>query len=752
MNIKNNVITLLLAISAAVAGLVSFAPFAYASSSITINTIPPIGCQLAPVSLTITGSAIATAPPGQLQQYAVDINWGDGAHTTALAPGAFGSGGGTSASIPFSGSHTYTTVGTFSIIATVYHQSLTGQDNVSTGTNSFQVCVTPATASLTLTKTVTNDNGGTALPTAWTLAAAGPTPISGATGSAPVTNASVNPGTYTLSETGGPSGYLASVWTCTGATVSGGNTITLAAGNTVSCTINNNDIQPKLTVTKVVVNNNGGTKVVSDFPLWVNATGVTSGVQNGFNAGTYTVSETSDPTYVGVISGNCALNGSITLAVGDVKTCTITNDDIAPILHLVKTVTNDDGGLAAATDWTLMADGTGSNDVSGTTPVNSGATLQADTFLLSETGGPAGYAPSAWNCVGGTQNGSMITLGLGQEATCTINNNDIAPTLTLVKTVVNDNGGTKIVSDFPLWVNASLVVSGVPTTLMANTLYTATETNLFGYAPSVWGTDCTLGGTITLQPGENKTCTITNDDIAPQLTVIKHVINDDGNVAMASDFTMQVTGTNVSTPSFAGSEVGVTVSLNQGAYSADEVSNAGYTETLSTDCSGTINVGEVKTCTITNNDKPMPTRSQGFWQTHTTYTLTKLGVSSWTIGTKTINSTNIFSAFYAGISKKSNGSKRSALDQARMQMLQQWVAAKLNCAAFGCTTATQTLLVNSATAWTSGTASQILSYAAQLDAYNNSNEAIAISGQGRATPQTSQSQASTGLAYWDVLP
>ncbi|KRB08248.1 hypothetical protein ASD86_10830, partial [Lysobacter sp. Root690] len=57
-------------------------------------------------------------------------------------------------------------------------------------------------ATLTLAKTVTNDNGGTALATAWTLAAAGPTNITGATGSAAVTNASVNPGSYALSETG----------------------------------------------------------------------------------------------------------------------------------------------------------------------------------------------------------------------------------------------------------------------------------------------------------------------------------------------------------------------------------------------------------------------------------------------------------------------------------------------------------------------------------------------------------------------
>ena len=61
-------------------------------------------------------------------------------------------------------------------------------------------------ATLTLVKTVTNDNGGTALPTDWTLAAAGPTPITGTTGSPAVTNATVNAGTYTLSESGGPSG------------------------------------------------------------------------------------------------------------------------------------------------------------------------------------------------------------------------------------------------------------------------------------------------------------------------------------------------------------------------------------------------------------------------------------------------------------------------------------------------------------------------------------------------------------------
>ena len=99
-------------------------------------------------------------------------------------------------------------------------------------------------ARLTLIKTVTNDDGGTRLPTAWTLSASGPTPISGTTGSAAVTNAAVNPGTYTLSESALPAGYSASPYSCAingGAPVSG-NSVTLAAGDSAVCRIHNDDV------------------------------------------------------------------------------------------------------------------------------------------------------------------------------------------------------------------------------------------------------------------------------------------------------------------------------------------------------------------------------------------------------------------------------------------------------------------------------------------------------------------------------
>ncbi|MEX2053944.1 MAG: hypothetical protein WD883_00090, partial [Candidatus Colwellbacteria bacterium] len=84
-------------------------------------------------------------------------------------------------------------------------------------------------------------------------------------------------------------------------------------------------------------------------------------------------------------------------------------------------------------------------------------------------------------------------------------------TLTLIKTVINDDGGTKVVSDFPLFVGTTSVASDVATTLTPDT-YTASETSDPGYTASVWGGDCAADGSITLVNGDAKTCTITNDD------------------------------------------------------------------------------------------------------------------------------------------------------------------------------------------------------------------------------------------------
>jgi hypothetical protein len=106
------------------------------------------------------------------------------------------------------------------------------------------------------------------------------------------------------------------------------------------------------------------------------------------------------------------------------KTCTITNDDNSPSLTLVKAVTNDNGGTATPAAWNLTA--TGPTGFTGAGPsVSNGASFDAGSYNLSESGGPSGYTASAWVCVGGTQSDDdTVSVALGQSATCTITNDD----------------------------------------------------------------------------------------------------------------------------------------------------------------------------------------------------------------------------------------------------------------------------------------------------------------------------------------
>lgn len=89
-----------------------------------------------------------------------------------------------------------------------------------------------------------------------------------------------------------------------------------------------------INVVKTVINDNARTKKISDFPLFVNGASVSSGATNIYPAtySAYTVTETSDPNYIRSFSGDCDVNGNMTLIAGDNKVCIVTNDDIgAPV-------------------------------------------------------------------------------------------------------------------------------------------------------------------------------------------------------------------------------------------------------------------------------------------------------------------------------------------------------------------------------------------------------------------------------------
>lgn len=203
---------------------------------------------------------------------------------------------------------------------------------------------------------------------------------------------------------------------------------------------------------------------------------------------------------------------------GAVSVCTPGD---ATTLVLVKEVTNDDGGDAQASAWTLAA--TGPSSFSGNGPnVTSPGNFLPGSYNLSESGGPEGYTSGAWECVGGTQDDAdSITLGSGETATCTITNDDEAPSLTLVKEVTNNDGGTELPSAWTLTATGPASFSGSGPSVSSGLgfkagSYDLSESGPGGYSASVWvcsGGTQNDADTITLGPGETASCTITNDDI-----------------------------------------------------------------------------------------------------------------------------------------------------------------------------------------------------------------------------------------------
>ncbi|MDL2341992.1 MAG: hypothetical protein QFB87_02865 [Patescibacteria group bacterium] len=489
---------------------------------------------------------------------------------------------------------------------------------------------------LTVIKHVVNDNGGTASASAFTMNVTG-TNVSSASFSGaedPGTTVTLNAASYSVNETDF-AGYAKSL----GQNCSGN----IAVGEQKTCVVTNNDVAPSLTVVKKVINNNGGNNTSDSFVVKVNGTQLTGGTLTNSNLtdtysnpGTtantaYTVSEDSPtPSYTQTSlvckdnTSNSVVANPVSLASGQNVTCTITNDDVAPTLTVVKNVTNNDGGSAKADAFSINVNGT---KLTGGTLSNSN---QTDTYTYSNAQANTSYAVTEDTFTGYTRTSTICTdndtqstvtqpvsLNEGQHVTCVVANNDQTPHLNLHKNVTNNDGGQALATAWTLSATPSdaafATISGngdASGAARANLVYTLSESNgPSGYAASGWVCDAgsLVGNQLTLSLGVSASCSITNDDIAPKLTIIKHVINDNSGSADASSFTMNVSGTSVKTPvSLPGNEAGTTINVNAGSYVIDEGAHAGYTKTLSADCSGTISIAEEKTCTITNDDIAHP--------------------------------------------------------------------------------------------------------------------------------------------------
>lgn len=312
-------------------------------------------------------------------------------------------------------------------------------------------------ALLTLSKVVVNDDGLTRTAADWTLSASGPSFITGVSGNAAVSSATVTPGTYTLSESG-PSGYTQTSLACTGAAdTNPADGLAIATGEVVSCTFTNNDTQVGQSLVKssavldqdpdgsgtitegdtvrytVTMTNTGITTltgvVVSDAKLTPGSQSCATVASGGtcVLSGTHVVTAT-ESTAGQVVNTASVVSNEVTTPLSSNTVTTTVVPRPAPALAVVKSHSGNFSAGSTAT-YTLQVSNVGYGAISGTTTVTD--TLDPNLHYVSATG-------SAWTCgVSGSPQTVTCTSAAGAASF-----GDMAP-ITLV-VAVDGNIGTSV--------------------------------------------------------------------------------------------------------------------------------------------------------------------------------------------------------------------------------------------------------------------------------------------------------------------
>ncbi|MDC7121913.1 hypothetical protein OMK64_10235 [Cellulomonas fimi] len=367
-------------------------------------------------------------------------------------------------------------------------------------------------------------------------------------------------GDYTISESGGVPGYAFVSWDCgaAGTFTDPAPTITVPADGTVTCTVRNDAIQPRLTLRKVVTGGPASPNawnLTAQGPTTVTGPGTASGP---VRIGEYQLSETAGPSGYTASAWTCTGGtqtgpSSVVVSLGQDVECVITNSRSQPTPHLVTLRKEVVGGPATTADFLLSGTGPPGTvqGVSGS-PTVTEVPVPSGTYTLAETpttpAAQAGYTASAWTCTAGTVSGSTLTLADGDgDAVCTVTNTWTGGTLTLVKQVA---GGSLIPQAWTLSATGPVTVSGLSggpgvtgVQVPAGT-YALAESGPTNYTTSGWVCDGGAGGpgTVEVTAGADVTCTITNTIERGSLTLVKVVDNRTGGTADPGDFTL--TGVN----------------------------------------------------------------------------------------------------------------------------------------------------------------------------------------------------------------
>lgn len=243
-------------------------------------------------------------------------------------------------------------------------------------------------------------------------------------------------------------------------------------------------------------------------------------------------------------------------------------------------------------------------------------------------------------------------------------------------------------------------------------------------------------------------------------------------------FTYAVTGPTNATPSLTttnGSTGSVTTAVLSGSYTVGE-NNPSPFLFVSLSCAGappsspadrispsfSAPVGQNTVCNF-ENTKQLATRTQGFWATHTAFSNNlwtnnvvptgEANMNTWggtctgNIDADASSGTNeLMGGFWANIANKSPNGKRSDIDKARMQLLQQLEAALLN--RYGLGTADGGIIDTAENVYCTGTAAQIIGQVGILGNFNQSGDTIPLgTSVPNATPKTSKDQSN--IPFWN---
>jgi len=450
----------------------------------------------------------------------------------------------------------------------------------------------------------------------------------------------------------------------------------------------------------------------------------------------------------------------ITLDNGDVAKCTVKNQKL-PTLQISK---NTIGGFGKF-DFTVT-NGTGSFTTSvttsnGTNPADGDVNIVTiGSHTVTETP-QAGWEKVSTECSinnGEPQAGSTVDLKAGDVAKCTVKNQKL-PTLQISKNTIGGFGKF----DFTVTNGTGSFTTSVTTSNGTNPAdgdvnivtigsHTVTEQSKAGWSFVQTVCDVTSGdkttsttyttnpSSLTLGAGDVAKCTVKNT-LMPilKLTKISHngvgtfgftITNGTGPLIQSSITTtvpnqgtssgsyIVTTGDHTITESSQngwafGSAVCTVVHSDKSTTSLGPFTSSPFTITLVS--------GDNVECVVNDNGA---TRSQGFWATHSDQAKYFWDTTNANVCGKDANTYPIMEGgFWSSIPKLSDGkTSRTSLDQARMQLVQQLIAAKLNVKAFGLTLDNPNLISDANNICKTGTPSQIIAQVGILDQFNTSGD------------------------------